>query len=108
MGLLLRFMFFGPNSLGYCVIQHHVTRFLDFRFLNIIICIKNIVIFIIIKSINMKNIIIFNKNNNIFIIINIIYKKINIFFKKILSILKNNFRFDLNVKIKNYYCYYYH
>jgi hypothetical protein len=122
MGLLLRFMVFGPNFLGYCVIQHHVTRFLDFRFLNIIICVKNIVIFIIIKSINMKNIIIFitinninikniiifNKNNNIFIIINIIYKKINIFFKKILSILKNNFRFDLNVKIKNYYCYYYH
>jgi hypothetical protein len=78
-----------------------VTRFLDFRFLNIIICVKNIVIFITINTINIKNII-------IFIIINIIYKIINNFLKKILSILKINFRFDLNSKIKNYYCYYYH
>ena len=62
---------------------------------------KKIIIFITINNINIKNII-------IFIIINVIYKIINNFFKKILSILKNNFRFDLNGKIKNYYCYYYH
>ena len=73
-------------------------------FLNIIICVINIVIFIIIKSINIKSII-------IFIIINIIYKIINKFEKQLLSILKNNPRFDLEGKIKNYYCcccYYYY
>jgi hypothetical protein len=79
-------------------------RFLDLMFLNIIICVINIVIFIIIKSINIKSII-------IFIIINIIYKIINKFEKQLLSILKNNPRFDLEGKIKNYYCcccYYYY
>ena len=61
-------------------------RFLDLIFLNIIICVINIVIFIIIKSINK-------------------------FEKQLLSILKNNPRFDLEGKIKNYYyccCYYYY
>jgi hypothetical protein len=55
------------------------------RFLNIIICIINIAIFNIIKSINIKNII-------IFIIINIINKIIN----------------EFENKNKNYYFYYYH
>ena len=78
-------------------------RFLGLIFLNIIICVINIVIFIIIKSINIKNI-------TIFIIINIIYKIINKFEKQLLSILKNNLRFDLDGEIKNYYycCYYYY
>jgi len=70
-------------------------------FLNIIICIINI---IIIKSINIKNIIICVINIIFFIIINKIIKKL----KKILSILKNNHRFNLKCKIKNYYYYYYH
>jgi hypothetical protein len=43
------------------------------RFLNIIICILNIIIFIIIKSINIKNIIICIINIIIFIIINRLY-----------------------------------
>jgi hypothetical protein len=57
-------------------------RFLGFRFLNIIICVINIVIFIIIKSINIKIIIICIINIIIFIIINIIYKIINKFEKQ--------------------------
>jgi len=50
-------------------------------FLNIIICIINIVIFIIIKTINIKNSIICVTNIIIFIIINIINKIINKFEK---------------------------
>jgi hypothetical protein len=53
----------------------------------IIICIINIIVLIIIN------------------IINII---INKFEKKILLILKNNYRFDLKGKIKHYYYYYHH
>jgi hypothetical protein len=53
--------------------------FLGFRFLNITICVINIIIFIIIKSINIKIIIICIINIIIFIIINIICKIINKF-----------------------------
>jgi hypothetical protein len=87
--------------------------------INIIICIINIIIFIIIKSINIKNIIICVINIMILIIINIINIKntiifiiniiiliiiniINIIinkFVKILVILKNNNRFDLKGKL---------
>ena len=63
--------------------------------LNIIISIKNIIIYI-------KNIIIYIKNIIIFIITNIANIIINKFEKQILLILKNNHRFDLNGKIKNY------
>ena len=66
---------------------------------NSIICVINIIIFIIINSANIKNIIICVINNIIFIIINIINKIINKFEKKIILILKNNHRFDL----KNYH-----
>ena len=52
------------------------------EFLNIIICIINIIIYIIIKSINIKNIIICVINIIIFIIINIINKIINKFENK--------------------------
>jgi len=56
----------------------------------------NIIIFTIIKSINIKNI--------IFCVINIIINKIiTKLEKKLLLILKNNHRFDLKGKIKNYY-----
>ena len=55
---------------------------------NIIISIKNIIIYII--------------NIIIFIITNIANIIINKFEKQILLILKNNHRFDLNGKIKNY------
>jgi hypothetical protein len=55
--------------------------FLGFRFLNITICVINIIIFIIIKSINIKIIIICIINIFIFIIINIICKIINKFEK---------------------------
>jgi hypothetical protein len=55
---------------------------LGLEFLNIIICIINIIIYIIIKSINIKNIIICVINIIIFIIINIINKIINKFEKK--------------------------
>jgi hypothetical protein len=86
---------------------------------NIFICVINIFISIIIKSINIKNSIICVTNIIIFIIINICIIKniiiftivniINKFEKKILSILKNNHRFDLKSKSKNYfYCYFYH
>jgi len=75
---------------------------------NIFICVTNIIIFIIIIIIIIKNIIICIKNIIIFTIVNIINK----FEKKLLSILKNNHKFDLKGKIKNYlyycYCYYYH
>ena len=63
----------GPNSIG---------SLLGLSFLNIIICILNIIIFIIIKSINMKNSIIcliniiiivgINIKNSIICVINII------------------------------------
>jgi hypothetical protein len=65
---------------------------------NIIICVINIIVFIIINSINIRNIIICIKI--IIIIINIINKIINKFEKKLSSILKNNHKFDLNGKIK--------
>jgi hypothetical protein len=55
---------------------------LGLEFLNIIICIINIIIYIIIKSINIKNIIICVINIIIFIIINIINKIINKFENK--------------------------
>jgi len=75
---------------------------------NIIICLINIIIFIIIKIINIRNCIICIINIIIFIIINIINKIINNFEKTILLILENNHRFDLKCKIKNYYYYYYY
>jgi hypothetical protein len=91
-------------------------RFLGLRFLNIIVCIINIIIFIIIKSIDIKNIIIcliniffiINIKNTIICIVNIIiFKIINIilikFEKNIINIEKN--RFHLKGKIKNYYYY---
>jgi len=52
--------------------------------------------------ISIKNIIICIKNIIIFIITNIANIIINKFEKQILLILKNNHRFDLNGKIKNY------
>jgi hypothetical protein len=55
--------------------------FLGLRFLNIIICIINIIIYIIIKNINIRNNIICVINIIIFIIINIINKIINKFEK---------------------------
>ena len=87
------------------------------RFLNIIICVLNIIVFIIINSININNIIICVINIIVFIIINsiniwniiicikiiiinIINKIINKFEKNLSSILKNNHKFDLNGKIK--------
>ena len=76
--------------------------------IDIIICIINIIIFIRIKSINIKNIIICVINIMILIIINIINIIINKFIKNILLILKNNNRFDLKGKIRNYYHYYYY
>jgi hypothetical protein len=51
---------------------------------NSFICVINIIIFIIINSINMKNIIIYVINISIFIIINIINKIINKFEKNII------------------------
>jgi hypothetical protein len=61
----------------------------------------NIIIFTIIKSINIKNI--------IFCVINIIINKIiTKLEKKLLLILKNNHRFDLKGKIKNYYHHHHH
>jgi hypothetical protein len=76
--------------------------------INIIICILNIIIFIIIKSISIKNIIICDINIMIFIIINIIHIIINKFVENIINIETNNW-FDLRGKIKNYYYYcYYH
>jgi hypothetical protein len=80
----------GPNSLG-------------LRFLNIIICIIKIIIFILIESINMKNSIIYGINIIIFIIINsiniqniiicviniVIFIIINIINKKIIYLKKN-------------------
>jgi hypothetical protein len=76
--------------------------------IDIIICIINIIIFIRIKSINIKNTIICVINIMILIIINIINIIINKFIKNILLILKNNNRFDLKGKIRNYYHYYYY
>jgi hypothetical protein len=69
---------------------------------NIIICVINIIVFIIINSINIRNIIICIKIIIIIIIIiiNIINKIINKFEKNLSSILKNNHKFDLNGKIK--------
>jgi hypothetical protein len=62
----------------------------------------NIIIFTIIKIINIKNIIFCVINIIIFIIINIINKIITKLEKKTLFlILKNNHRFDLKGKIKN-------
>jgi hypothetical protein len=69
-----------PNSLGSSVRTHFSwvrrqdLRFLGLRFLNIIICAINFIIFIIIKIIHIKNII-------ICIIINIINKISNKFEK---------------------------
>jgi hypothetical protein len=59
-----------PNFIGFF---YQDRRLLGSRFLNIIICILNIIIFIIIKSINIKNIIICIINIIIFIIINRLY-----------------------------------
>jgi hypothetical protein len=50
----------GPNSNGSCVrtqfswVRRQVPTLIGLRFLNIIICVINIVIFIIIKNINIK------------------------------------------------------
>ena len=77
----------GPNSHESCVktqfcwVRHEDPMFQGLKFLNIIICIINIVIFIIIKTINIKNSIICVTNIIIFIIINIINKIINKFEK---------------------------
>ena len=62
---------------------------MDLKFINIIIFILNIIIFIIIESVNMKNSFICVINIIIFIIINIINKIINKFEKILLLILKN-------------------
>jgi hypothetical protein len=62
-------------------VKRQDPMFLGFRFLNITICVINIIIFIIIKSINIKIIIICIINIFIFIIINIICKIINKFEK---------------------------
>jgi len=67
-----------PRLLG-LALQLYPLKLGSFKF-NIIICIINIIIFIIMN------------------IANIIIKKL----KKILLILKNNHRFDLKSKIKNY------
>jgi hypothetical protein len=75
---------------------------------NIIICVLNIIIFLIIKSINIKSIIFCVINIIIFIIINIINKIITKLEKTLFLVLKNNHKFDLKGKIKNYYYYYYH
>ena len=70
----------GPKRIGYCVktqfswVPHQDPRFYRLRFLNIIICIINIIFFIISKGINIKNSIICVINIIIFIII----KSINI------------------------------
>jgi hypothetical protein len=63
----------------------------------------NIIIFTIIKSINIKNIIFCVKNIIIFIIMNIINKIITKLEKKLLLLLKNNHRFNLKGKIKNHH-----
>jgi hypothetical protein len=72
--------------------------FLGFRFLNITICVINIIIFIIIKSINIKIIIICIINIIIFIIINIICKIINKFEKNTIIIIMEE---KQKKKIKN-------
>jgi len=92
-----------------CVINIFISIIIkSINIKNSIICVTNIIIFIIIIIIIIKNIIICIKNIIIFTIVNIINK----FEKKLLSILKNNHKFDLKGKIKNYfyycYCYYYH
>jgi len=69
-------------------------------------CVINISIFILINSINIKNIIICLINIIIFIIINIINKKI-INLKKIIINMERKHRIYLNGKMKNYY-YHYH
>jgi len=71
---------------------------------NIIICLINIIIFIIINIINIKNTIICIINIITLTIINITNIIINKF-KNILLILKNNNRFDLKGKINYYYHY---
>jgi len=63
----------------------------------------NIIIFTIIKIVNIKNIIFCVINIIIFIIINIINQIITKLEKKIFLILKNNHRFDLKGKTKNYH-----
>jgi len=68
----------------------------------------NIIIFTIIKSINIKNIIFCVINIIIFMIINIINKIISKLEKTIFFILKNNHRLDLKGKTKNYYYYFYY
>jgi len=69
----------------------------------------NIIIFTIIKNINIKNIIFCGQNIIIsFIIINIINKIIIKLEKKLFLILKNNYRFDLKGKIKNYHHHHHH
>ena len=75
---------------------------------NSIICVINIIIFTIIKSIDIKIIIFCVLNIIIFIIINIINQIITKLEKKIFLILKNKHRFDLKGKTKNYYYYYHH
>jgi hypothetical protein len=80
----------GPKGDESCIriqgswVLRQDPRFLGLRFLNIIIYVINIIIFIIIKSINIKIIIICIINIIIFIIINIICKTINKFEKKII------------------------
>jgi len=65
----------GPNALGsgietqFSWIQRQDPRFLNLKFLNIIICIISIIIYIIIKMIKIKNNIIYVINIIIFIII---------------------------------------
>ena len=78
---------------------------------NSISCVMNIIIFTIIKNINIKNVIfvIFCVINIIiFIIINIINKIISKLEKKLFLILKNTHIFDLKGKTKIYYYYYYY
>ena len=68
----------------------------------------NIIIFTIIKSINIKNIIFCVINIIIFIKMNIINKIITKLEKKLLLILTNNHRFDLKSKIKTYHYHNHH
>jgi hypothetical protein len=72
------------------------------------ICVMNIIIFTIIKSINIKNIIFCVINIIIVRIINIMNKIITKLEKQILLILKNNHRFDLKGKIKTYHHHHHH
>jgi len=103
-------------------VRHQDPKFLDHRFLNIIIyiiiksinikniiiCVINIIIFIIIKSINIKNSIICVINIIMFIIINIINKIINKFEKTYYQYWKTTIYLIWSVKLKNFHHHHHH